>query len=132
MDFLSTKALTIAVGVMISLAITSAILFTLNQISGVYQGVYETDISIRKQFNEFAMYDNTEMTGLEMINTAKKYKDNARVSVTKASGVINTTSWLTANASQLNDAAYTKSLYKVTYEFESNDKIKIKFTLYIA
>jgi len=80
-EFLSAKALTIAVGVAISLTITSGILFTLNQITLIYKNVYATDVSIKKEFAEFSMYDGTVMTGLEMYNTAKKFQDSKLVNI---------------------------------------------------
>ncbi len=127
MDFLSTKALTIAVGISISLTITSAILFTLSQITSLYQDVYKTDVSIRKQFTEFAMYDGTTMTGLQMYNTAKKFLNDTRVTVTcNIFGTINTSTWV--NHYNGNDANYTSRLYDVTYFVnEADGKVTVNF-----
>lgn len=127
MDFLSTKALTIAVGISISLTITSAILFTLSQITSLYQDVYNTDVSIKKQFTEFAMYDGTTMTGLQMYNTAKKFLNDVRVTVTcNIFGTISTSSWV--NSYNGNDANYTSRLYDVTYSVNNADgKVTINF-----
>lgn len=131
MDFLSTKALTIAVGIAVSLTITSSILFTLNQITKIYQGVYNTDISIRKQFTEFAMYDGTLMTGLEMINTAKKYKDNQSVNVIYSGNTINTTSWINIYKLDPNRTEYTDKLYDVTYFTDTRGIIMIYFKTHV-
>lgn len=127
MDFLSTKALTIAVGISISLTITSAILFTLSQITSLYQDVYKTDVSIKKQFTEFAMYDGTTMTGLQMYNAGKKFLNDVRVTVTcNIFGTINTSSWV--NSYNGNDANYTSRLYDVTYSVNNADgKVTINF-----
>lgn len=128
METLSMKALMIAVGVFISLAVTSAILFTLNQITQVYQGVYTTDISIQKEFTEFAMYNETVMTGLEMCNTAKKYKDKPNINVQSSmsgGNNINTQTWI--NAISTTDRNHTSRLYDVTYTTTANEVVTIFF-----
>lgn len=131
MDFLSTKALTIAVGIAVSLTITSAILFTLNQITLIYKDVYSTDVSIKKQFPEFSMYDGTVMTGLQMYNTAKKFKDSKIVHVKYLLGANNlndsTNSWM--DNFDGSEPDYTSKLYNVNYtNFE--DIITINFTIH--
>lgn len=81
MDYMSNKALIIAVSLFVTMAIASAVLFTINQVKTVYKQVYETDVSIQSSFSEFDEYDDTLKTGLDMVNTAKKYKDNPSVYV---------------------------------------------------
>jgi len=123
---LSQKALVIAVGIAISLTITSSILFTLNQITLIYQDVYTTDVSIKNQFSEFAMYQGTEMLGIDMYNTAKKYKDNPMVNVT--SGLFNASNiknWI--NNYSDTDANYNKRLYDVSYTTDNNGIVTILF-----
>jgi len=131
-EFLSAKAMTIAVGVAVSLTIASAILFTLNQITLVYKGVYSTDVSIKGQFTEFAMYDGTVMTGLDMYNTAKKYKYDGSITVIhvrnsmSGSNDINSSSfsWISGyNASNTN---YANRLFNVNY-INNDDIITITF-----
>lgn len=126
MEVLSQKALVIAVGIAISLTITSSILFTLNQITLIYQDVYTTDVSIKNQFSEFAMYQGTEMLGIDMYNTAKKYKDNPMVNVT--SGLFNASNiknWI--NNYSDTDANYNKRLYDVSYTTDNNGIVTILF-----
>jgi len=125
-EVLSQKALVIAVGIAISLTITSSILFTLNQITLIYQDVYTTDVSIKNQFSEFAMYQGTEMLGIDMYNTAKKYKDNPMVNVT--SGLFNASNiknWI--NNYSDTDANYNKRLYDVSYTTDNNGIVTILF-----
>lgn len=81
MDYLSNKAIVIGVTIIVTLTIASGIMFTISQIRGIYQGVYNKDVSIKQNFYEFDMYDNTVLTGLEVYNTAKKYLDSSRVTV---------------------------------------------------
>lgn len=82
MDYMSNKALIIAVSLLITIMISSAVLYTVNQVIGVYKQVYETDTLIQSRFDEFDAYDGTEKTELELFNTAKKYKNNGSVYVT--------------------------------------------------
>jgi len=124
-EFLSAKALTIAVGVAVSLTITSAVLFTLNQITQIYQDVYSTDVSIKKQFIQYSMYQGTVMTGLEMYNTAKKYKDSKEVTVKSGGSIINIAGWI--NAYNGTDRNYTSRLYDVTNSTDNNGMVTLLF-----
>ncbi|MNI59214.1 hypothetical protein D3C73_1143660 [compost metagenome] len=81
MDYISNKALVIAVGVFVTLAIASGVLYTISTIKDIYKGVNQTDISIKKDFKEFDMYENTQFTGIGVYNTAKKYLKNGLVTV---------------------------------------------------
>ena len=83
MGYMSNKALIIAVSLLVTMAITSAVLIIVNQVTGVYKQVYETDTLIQSAFDEFDQYNNTVKTQLDLLNTAKKYKDNQNVYVTK-------------------------------------------------
>ena len=64
MDNSANKALTIGVAVFITIMITSAILFILGRMQEVYSRVYETDISIQNQFDEYDAFDSTTKTGI--------------------------------------------------------------------
>lgn len=79
---MSNKALVIAVSLLITMGIASAVLYTINQVMGVYKTVYETDTLIQSNFDEFDAYDGAEKTKLDLLNTLKKYKDNSAVAVT--------------------------------------------------
>ena len=81
MDYMSNKALIIAVSLIVTMAIASAVLLIINQVVTVYGQVYETDTSIQSGFDEFDSYDNTEKTLLEFLNTIKKYRNNSNVTI---------------------------------------------------
>lgn len=81
MDYMSNKALIIAVSLIVTMAISSAVLFTINQVTGIYKTVYETDTLIQSNFDEFDAYDGAVKTKLDLLNAAKKYKDNESVYV---------------------------------------------------
>ena len=82
MDNSANKALTIGVAVFITIMITSAILFILGRMQEVYSRVYETDISIQNQFDEYDAFDSTTKTGIEVYNDVKKYVGNQFVTIT--------------------------------------------------
>ena len=81
MEYMSNKALVIAVSLIISMSIASAVILVINQVMTVYKQVYETDTSIKSGFDEFDSYDNTTKTALEVLSTIKKYKDNSLVEI---------------------------------------------------
>ena len=78
---MSNKALVIAVSLIISMSIASAVILVINQVMTVYKQVYEADTSIKSGFDEFDSYDNTTKTALEVLSTVKKYKDNSLVEI---------------------------------------------------
>ena len=86
MDYMSNKALIIAVSLIVTMAIASSVLLIINQVVTVYGQVYETDTSIQSGFDEFDSYDNTQKTALDVLNTVKKYKNNSLVSVVDGNG----------------------------------------------
>lgn len=90
MDDASNKAITIAVGVFITIIITSGVLFSIGQMQEVYSRVYETDVSIQNKFDEYDTYvqtgdnikSNTNIkTGIEVINAIKKYINSPVVKI---------------------------------------------------
>lgn len=82
MDYMSNKALIIAVSLIVTMIIASGILYTINQIRQLYKQVYETDTLIQSNFDEFSAYDGGEKTYLELMNAIKKYKDSDTVYIT--------------------------------------------------
>lgn len=79
---MSNKALIIAVSLLITMGIASAVLYTTNQVMGIYKTVYETDTLIQSNFDEFDAYDGAVKTKLDLLNTLKKYKDSDNIYIT--------------------------------------------------
>lgn len=79
MDEISNKALLIGVGLFVTIIITSGVLYTLGEMKNIYSQVYETNISLQDVFSEYEQYDNTTKTGIDVLNTMKKYKENNSV-----------------------------------------------------
>lgn len=93
MESISNKALIIAVSLIVTMAIASSVLYTINQVKRVYKQVYETDVSIQSSFRDFDAYDGAVKTKLEWYNTAKKYQDNKRVYVIEGIGEEEVKEW---------------------------------------
>lgn len=125
MDAITNKALVIAVGIFITIAITSAILITIDQMKNVYSSVYETDITISNGFQEFDEYDNTEKTGVDLINTLNKYYNNSNVNVTVGTAQNKNRLNNTQLKSYISSIDYNK-LYNCNIE-KKGDNVKITF-----
>lgn len=134
MDSLVNKPFLIGTAIFITLAITTGIILVFNSVFGIYQGVYNTEIGIKSKFGDYAMYDNTVMSGLELYNTVKKYnKDNyvsvyvegneVKIDETSDVVVLNNSITLVIDPNFDNDA---KKTYNVTYETDE-DYCKIYF-----
>ena len=73
MNEITNKAIVIAVGIFITVAITSGILISIDKMKEIYEKVYETDISLKNNFSEFDQYDNTRKKGIDVANAINKY-----------------------------------------------------------
>ena len=73
MENSANKAIMIGVGIFVTVAITSGILFSINQMKNIYSNVYETDTSMTSRFSEYDAFDNTIVTGVDVINAISKY-----------------------------------------------------------
>lgn len=124
MENSTSKAIMIGVGIFVTVAITSGILFSINQMKDIYSKVYETDTSITSRFSEYDAFDGTTVTGVDVINAISKYKDLV--------SVVNTTIPVRANP---NDKKFEEAMNEFyTYKFSSElvinqEKVTgIKFT----
>jgi len=81
LDSATNKMLMIGVGIFITIIITSGVLAIVTQIKNIYADVYNLDTNLGSRFDEFTRYDDTDKTGLDMINAANKYYENPLVIV---------------------------------------------------
>lgn len=127
MDLAANKALTIATAVFITIIITSGVLFSIGQMQSIYSQVYETDISIQNRFGEYESYDNTEKTGIDVMNVAKKYRDSDLVNIyiLGSSEKLNTSTGISRLPLRLGTNP-GEVLYKSTVR-EVNGRITIEF-----
>lgn len=110
MGYMSNKAIIIAVSLLITISITSAILLIIGQVKNIYRTVYETDTSIHNGVDEFDVYNSTVKNSLDLVNTAKKYKERNDVTIkVENSGFNGNYSNLTEKnnlISQIEDSSY--------------------------
>lgn len=125
MENSTSKAIMIGVGIFVTVAITSGILFSINQMKDIYSKVYETDTSITSRFSEYDAFDGTTVTGVDVINAISKYKDLV--------SVVNTS--IPVRTEYLNDKKFEEAMNEFyTYKFSSElvinqEKVTgIKFT----
>ena len=79
---LPNRAILIAASLLVTIAITSSVIMVIGFFKDVYTEVEGTDISIRKMFNEYDPYDNTTLTGIDILNGYNKYRNNGAVTFT--------------------------------------------------
>ena len=133
MESVTNKALVIAVGIFITIAITSGILFVISAMRDVYEDVYETDISLTSKFSEFDKFDNTEVTGLDIANALNKYSQDEYknyVSFSYSSGVHNLTDtdfWGNKD-DRITDGTYATKFHANRIIDDNTGKVTITFS----
>lgn len=127
MSEISNKAIMISVSLLVTIAITSSIIMVIGYFRDIYKTVDKTDISIRQGLTSFDMYDNTEMTGLELINTYNKYKNNAIVNVYYNNNIIKEDFIISKEKDDNTKFNFYKKRFSVTCQ-RVNDGANIFFT----
>lgn len=120
MENSTNKAIVIAVGIFVTVAITSGILFSINEMKNIYSQVYETDTSITSRFSEFDAFDGTVVTGVDVINAVKKYGNKV-----KFNGYIEIPDGKTASESEKME--FYKFKFKSTLEVKDDENFTITF-----
>lgn len=85
----ANKAIAFGVGIFITMMIASGVIGIFSQMREIYRQVDSTDTSITSRFGKFAMYDNTTVTGMEVLNCANKYYDETFIVVTYEGNEVN-------------------------------------------
>ena len=128
----ANQAISLGVGIFITLLIASGVIFIFSQMQDVYSEVSATDTNIAAQFGEYAMYDNTTLTGLEVINCANKYYNENMVVVSYMGRDVNNVDGIQYLEQQLNngflsyDQKYSSIIEEV--EYDGIMKTRIAFT----
>lgn len=128
----ANKAIMFAVSIFITLIIISGIITIFSQMQEIYKKVDSTDTTIGTRFGSFASYDNTKLTGLEVINCANKYYNKDLVVVTYNGIQVNTESGVAYLDEQYNNGNLKyEDLYNSiveNVEYDGVTKTKISFT----
>ena len=142
MDFISNKAISIGVGVLITIIVTSAVIFTVTQVVSIYSKVYNTDTSIKGKYDEFDKFKegNREFTELEVYNFIKKYygnnfndgdspKDNRVKEIKIFSGSVHTPKALVTRITGSDKEKHMSKKWKSKLNEESNGQVTIEFII---
>lgn len=128
----TSKAIMLGVGMFITIIIASSIFSLFSQAKSVFSQVGKTNTDIMKGFGDYPMYNNTQLTGLDVINCANKYYGDSIIIVMY-------------NGTQINDEAgleyidqmyetgsikYEEKFFSTIEDVESNgfEKKQITFT----
>lgn len=128
----ANKALMFGVSIFITIMIISGIMFIFSQMQEIYKQVDSTDTTITSRFGEYASYDNTKITGLEVINCANKYYKESLVVVTYNGIEVNTEDGIAYLDEQYNNGVlkYEDMYSSIVEEVEYDGllKTRISFT----
>ncbi len=126
----ANKAIMIGVGLFVTLMIVSGIMFIFSQMKDVYRQIGTTDTTIGNRFGEYASYDNTRVTGLDVINCANKYYNENLVVIMYNNVVVNTQEGLTYLDEQYNNGflLYEDLFNSVVEEVEYDGLLKTRIT----
>lgn len=125
------RAIMIAVGLFVTVIIISGIMFIFSQMQEIYKNVDDTDTSITSKFGKYASYDNTTITGLDMLNCANKYYSNNLVIVMYGNIQLNTNEGIEYlnNEFENENIKYENSYSSTVEEVEVDGIYKTKITL---
>ena len=96
----------------------------------VYKQVGTTDTTIGNRFGEYASYNNTQVTGLDVINCANKYYNENLVVIMYNNVEVNTQDGLTYLDNQYNNGflLYEDLFNSIVEEVEYDGLIKTRIT----
>ena len=126
----ANQAISLGVGIFVTLLIASGVIFIFSQMQDVYSEVSATDTNIAAQFGEYAMYDNTTVTGLEVVNCANKYYDDNMVVVSYMGRDVNNADGIQYLEQQLNNGflTYDQKYSSIAEEVEYDGIMKTRIT----
>ncbi len=126
----ANRAISLGVGIFVTLLIASGVIFIFSQMQEVYSQVSATNTNIAAQFGEYAMYDNTTVTGLEVINCANKYYNESFVVVNYMGRDVNNVDGLQYLDQQLENGnlSYDQKYSSIIEEVDYDGIIKTRIT----
>lgn len=82
MDYTTSKAFVIGVGIFVTLIIVGTFILVLNVVADIYNATENTNTSITAQFdNIYSMYAGAELNALNLMNTLRKYETDTTVRI---------------------------------------------------
>ncbi len=131
MDTSINKALMIGVSIFVTLVIVTGVIVVVNQIKNVYAEVYNVNTNISTRFDEFSKYQESNRTGLDLINAANKYYNDSLVIVEYKEQAVNTEEGLDYLNNEVENSriTYDMKVYSSveTVDIDGVEKTKIIF-----
>lgn len=126
----ANRAIMIGVGMFITIIIASSIFSLFSQAKSVFNQVGKTNTDIMKGFGDYPMYNNTKITGLDVINCANKYYEDSTIIVLYNGRQINDYIGLEYINSQYDNGniKYEDKFYSTLEDVEVNGVIKKQIT----
>ena len=126
----ANRAIMIGVGMFITIIIASSIFSLFSQTKSVFNQVGKTNTDIMKGFGDYPMYNNTKITGLDVINCANKYYEDSTIIVLYNGRQINDYIGLEYINSQYDNGniKYEDKFYSTLEDVEVNGVIKKQIT----
>jgi len=128
----TNRALMFGVGIFVTLIIVSGIITIFTQMRQIYSDVNKVNTSLISSFDEYTQYENTQKTGLEVINCANKYYKENLVVVIYNNQIVNTENGLAYINQEVENGNLTyEMLFQSTVdeaEYDGIPKVRITFT----
>jgi hypothetical protein len=80
MEDTSTKAISFAIGIFVTMIIVTLVVASFSKIKEAYTLTKNTDIDIHSQFDSlYLTYDGKELNGMGLLNTVRRFEDDINI-----------------------------------------------------
>lgn len=136
MDYTTSKAFVIGVGIFVTLVIVGSFILVLTTVGDIYNATENTNTSIAAQFdNVYSMYAGAELNALNLMNTLRKYETDNVVRVGVKFSKYEDINYGGSNAGLLNELQGMIDNSELSYEkmfkvsvLEDSSVIRVVFT----
>lgn len=82
MEWISSKAVYIGVGIFVTIAIVSGVIMSFTKVGEIYGQVQSLNISIKDELdNIYSKYSGAKLNGVDLLNVIKKYEQDDDIEV---------------------------------------------------
>ncbi len=89
MNFLTGKAIRIAVGVFVTIMITTSVIVTLRYVLDILGNVSRINYSMTTDLGEYDRFDGTSVSGTQIFNMLNKMKNDEKVTINYEGYIVN-------------------------------------------
>ena len=76
MDFITSKAMIIAVGIFVTVIITSSVFIILGYVLDIYGNISKIDYAYLTNIDDYSRYNEVTLNGVDILNMCNKFKNN--------------------------------------------------------